>query len=157
MKMTIRAEEPTSRDVAELLAAHLAFSRAASPADHVHALDLKELSTNNVSFFVARAGSELLGVGALRDLDGGRGEIKSMHTSTTARGRGVGRALLGHLISTARDREMTWLGLETGSMDEFAPARDLYQSSGFVPCEPFGSYTRNPFSMCMGMNLVVFE
>lgn len=61
--------------------------------------------------------------------------------------------MLEHLVATARDQGVTWLGLETGSMDEFAPARSLYQSVGFSECEPFDQYTRNPFSTCMSMML----
>lgn len=153
MSVVIRPEVPSDPEVVKLLEAHLAFSRATSPADHVHALDLDGLSECVVQFFAAREDGELLGIGALRELGGGRAEIKSMHTTSPARGRGVGRSLLEHLVTTASDRGITWLGLETGSMDEFAPARSLYRSAGFSECEPFDHYTRNPFSTCMSMTL----
>ena len=129
------------------------FSRATSPVEHVHALDLQSLTAVEVSFFVAREDNKLLGVGALRDLGDSRAEIKSMHTASIARGRGVGRRMLLHIISTARDRSITWLGLETGSMIEFGPARNLYESVGFVECEPFDRYIRNTYSTCMSMRL----
>ena len=58
-----------------------------------------------------------------------------------------------HLISTARDRGITWLGLETGTMAEFAPARRQYESVGFASCEPFDRYTRNPYSTYVSMGL----
>lgn len=153
MSVEIQPEAPTDPEVVKLLEAHLAFSRATSPPDHVHALDLDGLSADVVRFFAAREHGELLGIGALRDLGEGRAEIKSMHTTRSARGRGVGRSMLGHLVTTARNTGVTWLGLETGSMDEFAPARSLYRSAGFIECEPFDKYTRNPFSTCMSMTL----
>ncbi len=145
----IGEEPPTRDDVAALLKTHLKFSRAASPLCHAHALDSHALSAGGVTFCVARRNGELLGIGALRDLGGDRAEIKSMHTSAAARGQGIGRMMLEYLIAMASDRGVTWIGLETGTMDEFAPARRLYESVGFTTCPPFGSYTENPLSTCM--------
>ena len=153
MSVVIQPEAPSDPEVVKLLEAHLEFSRSTSPADHVHALDLDGLSDDVVRFFAAREDGELLGIGALRELGGGRAEIKSMHTTPAARGRGVGRSMLEHLIGFAGGQGIRWLGLETGSMDEFAPARSLYRSAGFTVCEPFEYYTRNPFSTCMSMTL----
>lgn len=153
MSVVIQPEAPSDPEVMKLLAAHLEFSRATSPPGHVHALDLEGLSEDVVRFFGARENGKLLGIGALRDLGGGRAEIKSMHTTSAARGRGVGRSMLEHLVTAASDRGVTWVGLETGSMDEFAAARSLYRSAGFSECEPFEQYSRNPFSTCMSMTL----
>ena len=74
-----------------------------------------------------------------------------MHTSEAARGRGVGRRLVRHLVVTARGRGYDRLLLETGGMDAFAPARALYASEGFVVCPPFGAY--GPRSVCMSLRL----
>ena len=153
MTVVIEPELPTDPEVVELLETHLDFSRSTSPPEHVHALDLDGLAADDVRFFAAREHGELLGFGALRLLGEARAEIKSMHTSSAARGRGVARSMLNHLIATARNEGVTWLGLETGTMDEFGPARHLYQSAGFSECEPFGDYTRNPFSVCMSTPL----
>ena len=139
--MTIALDDPRAADVRALLEAHLAFNRAASPPEDVHALDVDELCAPDVLFFSARDDSgALLGVGALRRLDDEHGEIKSMHTLQRARKRGVARMMLEHLVETARRDGCTRVSLETGSMDEFAPARALYTSAGFVECEPFGDY-----------------
>lgn len=153
MNVVIEPEKPTNPDVVRLLDAHLELMRATSPPDHVHALDLDGLSSESVRFFAAREGDELLGIGALRTLGHGRAEIKSMHTTSAARGRGIGRAMVDHLIATAREQGMEWLGLETGTMAEFAPARRLYEASGFAACDPFDGYTQNGFSTCMSMSL----
>jgi putative acetyltransferase len=152
-KLVFATEDPRTEDVTELLTAHLAFSRETSPAAHVHALDIDRLLDPAVTFFTARRESVLLGMGAIRELDRNRAELKSMHTQRSARGEGVGRAMVQHLLSVATDRHYTWLGLETGTMDAFAPARSLYLSAGFIVCEPFGDYTDNPHSTCMSMLL----
>jgi putative acetyltransferase len=142
-----------------LLEAHLTLMRAASPPDHVHALDIDGLTGPDISFYAAReADGALLGVGALRDLGPGpdgrhSGEVKSMHTAEAARGRGVGRTLVEHLVAVAETRGWGRLSLETGTMDEFEPARRLYRTLGFVDCPPFGDYTDNPYSVCMTLAL----
>ena len=45
------------------------------------------------------------------------------------------------------------LTLETGSMEYFAPARKLYEKHGFTPCEPFGEYKPDPYSVFMTLSL----
>jgi len=151
--IVIATEAPTSDDVRALLGAHLSFARATSPSCHVHALDFDGLLAPEVTFLAARRNGQLLGVGALKSLGDDCGELKSMHTLSSARGAGVGAAMVEHLLAIARDRGYRRVGLETGTQDEFAPARRLYTRLGFVPCEPFGEYTTNPFSTCMSIDL----
>jgi putative acetyltransferase len=100
-----------------------------------------------------RRGSELLAIGALRHLDTGHGEVKSMHTAPAARRSGVGRAMLTHLVGVARERGYQRVSLETGSMAGFAPARALYASAGFTECGPFGGYSASPYSIFMSLAL----
>src|SRR5258707_11648820 len=140
---------PRADDVRKLLQRHLAFARANTPPEGVHALDIDGLLDPAVTFFSFRRGGELLGVGALKQLDRRHAELKSMHTAQAARGRGIGRAMLDHLIGVARDRGCRRVSLETGSMDAFAPARALYASAGFSPCGPFGNYTESPSNTFM--------
>ena len=94
-------------------------------------------------------------MGALRELDGDRAEMKAMHVRSSARGRGVGRALVTQLLEVARERGYRSVSLETGTMDAFASARRLYESFGFTPCAPFGDYTPSPSSICMTLPLEV--
>jgi len=149
----IAVEDPRAADVVGLLEAHLDLMRRISPPGHVHALNLDALTSPSITFFTARRDDALLGVGAMKSLDRGRAEIKSMHTAADARGQGVGRRLVQHVIELAAGRNLGWLGLETGSQPEFEPARALYRSFGFEECEPFDSYTTNPFSTCMAIRL----
>jgi putative acetyltransferase len=79
--------------------------------------------------------------------------LKSMHTAQAARGRGVGRAMVDHLIGVARDRGFRRVSLETGTMAAFAPARALYASAGFRPCGAFGDYSLSPNSTFMTLSL----
>lgn len=151
--IVIARDDPRRHDVCLLLEAHLSFAHETSPADHVHALDVERLVEPGVSFFSARRDGTLLGVGALREIEAGHGEIKSMHTTASARGMGVGRAMLGHLLGEAESRGYRRVSLETGTMEAFAPARALYQSAGFRICPPFAEYTVNPFSVCMTLEL----
>jgi GNAT superfamily N-acetyltransferase len=90
-----------------------------------------------------------LAVGALKQLTDDHAELKSMHTAARARGRGLGGAILCHLVGMARDRGVARVSLETGSMEAFAPARSLYARAGFTPCEPFGAYRPSPSSTFM--------
>jgi putative acetyltransferase len=153
VNLVISADDPRSEDIRPLLVRHLAFANQVTPAGHVHALDVDGLLDPSVTFYSARRDGVVVGVGALRRLDDYQAEIKSMHTAEDARGQGVGRAMLEHLLSVAARSGYVGVSLETGSMDAFAPARRLYTDVGFRPCEPFGEYTANPHSVCMTIQL----
>jgi len=147
-------DDPRADDVAALLSAHLAFCNEHSPPQDVHALDIPGLVDPAVTFFSCRLEGRLLGIGALKWLDDDHAEIKSMHTDRSARGQGVGRAMVEHIVAVARQRGFRRLSLETGTMAAFAPARALYAGAGFVPCRPFSDYVPSPNSTCMTMSLV---
>ena len=137
----------------ELLTEHLADMRAISPPESVHALEPAGLSGARLFFVTAREDHRLLGCGALKDLATGDGEIKSMRTSTHARGRGVATALLTSLIHEARQRGFGTVLLETGREEYFAAARAMYAKFGFEPCGPFDSYTDDPNSVYFALTL----
>ncbi|MGH1503873.1 MAG: GNAT family N-acetyltransferase [Acidimicrobiales bacterium] len=142
----IRIESPRTPDVVALLEHHLAFSYATTEPEHVFALDLDGLDTPSVTFVTARSAGELLGIGALKALDATHGELKSMHTVEAARGQGIARRLVEHLVGLARERKLDRVSLETGSQDAYAPARALYERCGFTPCGPFADYPDAPSS-----------
>jgi putative acetyltransferase len=141
------------RRVIELLQFHLARARAETAPGSAHALDLSGLKSPDVSFWSAWEGDTLAGVGALKELTPDHGEVKSMHTAESMRRKGVGAAILRHIISVARERGMSRLSLETGSWPYFAPARALYASYGFVECPPFGEYAPDRNSVFMTLAL----
>jgi putative acetyltransferase len=149
----ISVDDPRAPDVRALLAIHLEFARAPTPPEDAHAMDVEDLLDPAVTFFSYRVEGRLLPVGALKQLDPRHAEIKSMHTAQAARGRGLGRMMVAHLIAVGRDRGYLSLSLETGSMAEFAPARALYASAGFELCAPFADYPDSPNSTYMTLRL----
>ncbi len=114
--------------VIALLETHVISARAETAPGSAHALDLSELQSPDVSFWTIWKDDALLGIGALKRLSANHGEVKSMHTAQSVRGRGVGSAMLRHIIATARARGMSRVSLETGSWVYFRPARALYES-----------------------------
>ena len=150
---TISTDDPRADDVRELLERHLAYARATTAPEDVHALDLDALVDPSVTFFSFRADGELLGIAALQHLDGQHAEIKSMHTAEAARGEGIGRAMVDHLIDVAREAGYRRVSIETGAGPAFAPARRLYASARFMACGPFGGYGPSPNSAYMTLSL----
>jgi putative acetyltransferase len=149
----IAIDDPQAADVRALLQRHLTFARTHTPPQDVHALDSGGLLDPAVTFYSCRQDGSLLAVGALKQLDSQHAELKSMHTAQEARGRGIGRAMLNHLIGVARDRGCRQVSLETGTMAAFAPARSLYASAGFMPCGPFAEYSPSPHNTFMSLSL----
>jgi putative acetyltransferase len=127
--------------------------RANSPPESVHALEIDKLRSPDIALWSAWHGDQIAGCGALKRLDARRGELKSMRVVDAFLGRGVGRALLQHLIGQARMSGMTSLWLETGTTAPFVPAQRLYESAGFVRCGPFEGYVDDPFSVFMTLAL----
>ncbi len=145
---TVGEGELDSPDVRALLALHFAEMRADSPPEACHVLPIDDLRAPAIRFFSLRDETgDLLGVGALKLLEPGHGEIKSMRTWPAALGRGVGGALLAHLVATARAMQFTRLSLETGNSPLFAAANRLYRRDGFQPCGSFGGYPGTPFTL----------
>jgi putative acetyltransferase len=145
----IAEDDLTAPAVIELLAFHLAEAHTLSPACKVHAMPVERLRQPDVTFYSAWDGDELAAVGALREIEPRRGELKSMRAAPAYRGKGAGEAILRHLIAEAERRGYGWLGLETGRPEAFRPARTLYGKYGFVECENFGAYVSDEFSLCM--------
>lgn len=153
MPLEIQPGDLDRADVQELLAAHLAFARAVSPAESVHALDHSGLRALDITFWTAREDGSLVACGALRELEHEHGEVKSMHTRAAVRGRGYGARMLEHLVTESRRRGYRRLSLETGTAAAFDPARALYTRFGFQICPPFGSYREDSSSVCMTLAL----
>ena len=153
--MRILVDDLRGPQIQALLEEHMRNMHELSPPESVHALDLEKLRHPSITFWSAWGGDELLGCGALKELDPTHGEIKSMRTVSSKRRQGTAKAMLQHILGVAQERGYRRLSLETGAQAGFAPARQLYQSFGFLPCGPFGSYTLDPNSVFMTKQLPV--
>ena len=151
--MRIEADDLLRPQIHALLEEHLQNMRAITLAESVHALDIDRLRQPSITFWSAWEGDQLLGCGALKELDAAHGEIKSMRTPAALRRRGAGRAILAHIVGVARSRGYERLSLETGAHAAFAPAHRLYEAFGFVRCGPFGDYRPDPNSVFMTLRL----
>jgi putative acetyltransferase len=149
----IRSDDLSAPAVHGLLREHLQNMALHSPPESIHALDLDALRQPGITFWTAWDGNELLGCGALKELDAAHAEIKSMRTASAHRRKGVAAAMLQHLLTVAAQRDYRRLSLETGSMAAFEQARALYARFGFVPCGPFNGYLEDPYSVFMTKTL----
>ena len=147
--MEIKVDDLSGPEIVELLTEHLRCLAEVSPPESRHALNLEELRKPDITFWSVWHGRELIGCGALRELNPRHGEIKSMRTAKAHLRKGVATRLLEHLISEAKRRGYGRLSLETGSMRYFEPAHRLYRKFGFRTCPPFGDYVEDPNSIFM--------
>lgn len=151
--LDIRIDDLSGEPTRALLALHLAGMHENSPANHVRALDLTGLQTPDVTVWTVWRDDSIAGIGALKALPGGTGELKSMRTHPGHLRSGVAAALLEHIIGVARDRGYSRLSLETGSGPAFDPALTLYRRRGFVDGEAFSDYERSAFNQFLHLEL----
>lgn len=140
-------------EIRALLEVHFAGMLANSPEDSCHFLDFEGLKGPGITFWSIWDGGDLAGCGALKQHDADLGEIKSMRTDEAHLRKGVGAAMLGHIITESRSRGLKRLSLETGSGPAFDPAHALYLAHGFAYCGPFADYREDPFSRFMTLEL----
>jgi putative acetyltransferase len=151
--MEIRIDDLTGPEILQLMDEHRQSMFLHSPPESVHALDLEGLRKPEITFWTAWENGELLGCGALKELDAHHGEIKSMRTAAAHLRKGVARKILKHIVSEAKKRGFKRLSLETGSAIAFEPARRLYANFGFIFSAPFADYVSDPYSVFMTLDI----
>ncbi|MGX9416206.1 GNAT family N-acetyltransferase [Vibrio sp. WJH972] len=151
--MDIKIDDLSGGEVITLLEEHLADMYATSPPESVHALNVNELKSPDITFFSGWVNGELQGCVAIKQLNSTHVELKSMRTSSLARQSGVATKLLVHTLDAAASRGYRKVSLETGTQDFFLPARKLYEKFNFQYCEPFSHYTDDPHSCFMTKEL----
>jgi putative acetyltransferase len=149
----IRREDFSGDAARELVRLHLEAMHAHSPPGSVFALDFSGLTSPDVTAWSAWQGDRIAGMGALKDLGGRSGELKSMRTHPDFLRRGVAAALLEHIIGEAKSRGMTRLSLETGSGPYFEPALSLYRRRGFIDGLKFADYESTAFNQFLHLAL----
>ena len=151
--ITIERADPGDADVRPLIAAHMAHSFESAPQSSNHAMDIQALKGSGIRFWTLSDSTGVLGCGALKPLPDGTAEVKSVHIVQAARGRGLARRLMMHLIETAHRKGTRALVLETGSMEDYKPARGLYTALGFTCCDPIPGYAPDPNSVFLRLAL----
>lgn len=150
----IREDDLSGEDTRALLEYHLSGMRDDSPPGYSFALDLTGLTSADVTVWSAWDGPTLAGIGALKQLDDSNAEIKSMRTAPTYLRRGVGAALLEHIIEVARERGVSRLSLETGTGPAFEAALSMYHNRGFKKGPEFADYVASDFNQFLHLDLV---
>ena len=151
--LSFAPQSPLTDDLTLLFQRHAAEMHADTPPESIHMLPREALVSPDIDFFVLRRSGKPVGMAALKRLNDAHGEVKSMHVLAEARGRGLSRLMLDHLIEHPRRSGLTRLSLETGAQPGFAAARGLYARGGFAECPPFGSYRPDPNSVFMTLAL----
>jgi putative acetyltransferase len=151
--MEIRLDDLRGPEIRLLLEEHLRNMHELSPPESVHALDLDKLRRPEITFWTVWDRSELMGCGALKQIDPAHGEVKSMRTARPHLRKGVAAAVLEHILAEARRRGYRRLSLETGAPEAFLPARRMYERFGFRYCGPFEGYVEDPWSVFMTKDL----
>ena len=144
---------PTDPRVRPLIDTHLELMLGSSPPESAHAMQAEDLEASGARFFAIFDEDTAVAMGALKPLDAGRGEIKSMHVRAAWRGGGLADRILSHLLAVAREQGLREVLLETGARDGFAAARAFYERHGFGFCAPFEGYVEDRESVFMSLQL----
>ncbi|ANW16724.1 GNAT family N-acetyltransferase [Streptomyces clavuligerus] len=147
--MDIVVDDLSGPEIVAFLDEHVQQMRSVTPLESKHALDLGELRKPEVTFWSVLDSGSLVGCGAIKRLDVGHAELKSMRTALRRARSGVASLLLEHIVGEARRMGFVRLSLETGSGAFFLPARKLYEKFGFSYCGPFAGYGPDPTSAFM--------
>ena len=118
-------------EVNALLKKHFVELRSVSPAGSTHVLDIAGLKDNTIKFWSLWENNEIIGCGALKFLEKGHGEFKSIRVADNFRKKGIGEKIINHLILEAKKLNIVKLSVETGAGNFFQPARKLFYKFGF--------------------------
>ncbi len=94
-------------------------------------------------FYLVKSRNQNAGIGCLKKLQDGIGEIQRMYVSPIFRGQGIGRAIANRLVDDARSIGYRKLKLE--SLGFLASAHALYRSVGFNEIDPYPENSMESF------------
>ena len=146
----VERTSPKHPEASALLKQSHALMEELFPPEDNFFLDIDELCVESIRFFTAREGQKIVGTGALAIKDD-YGEVKSMFTDESARGKGVASAILRQIEDEARAENLKYLKLETGNL--LHAAHRVYEKFGFTKCGPFGDYPDAASSIFMEKEL----
>jgi len=142
--MRFEVDDQSMPEVRDLLDEHRREIGGQPPADEPAA---------DMTLWTVWDDDSLLECGGLRRLTELHGEITSMITRLDVRGRGVGAAVLAHLLYQARRRGYRRVSVRTGGDEVFAPARRLLVREGFQPGPPFAGHLDDPDAVFLTLSL----
>lgn len=136
-----------------LSSAHKAYCDRNTPKGSGHAVNPNTQTLETIRYWVVADDNQPIGCIGLKIIGRAHSEIKTMHVLPQARGAGCGQRLVQIVLNESVRLGMTRISLETGAGDGFAASRRLYARVGFIPCDAFGDYVFDPFSVCMTQDL----
>ena len=146
----VERTDPHHPQATALLKQSHALMESLFPPEDNFYLDIDDLVADDIHFFTAREGDQILGTAALK-VKTDYGEIKSMFVDEAARGKGVADALMRQLEDQAREDGLPILKLETGNV--LHAAHKLFRRHGFTDCGVFGDYVEANSSIFMEKQL----
>lgn len=144
MQVSIRAEQPNTPTVVELIAELEAVLNPHYPPESRHGYSVEKLIREGVAFFVIEVEGKPAGCGGIQFFGKEFGELKRMYVRPEFRGQGLGMKMVNHLAQYARDHQIDRLRLETGIHQK--EAIKLYEGMGFQRIDAFPPYQYDPLS-----------
>lgn len=151
----VAVETATHRNVAEeLVAEYLNWVAGVAKAEYGLVFDIQAMVRSDIDdpvkfypptgrFYLVRLGDAFVGVGCLKQLAPGVGEVQRMYIRPHARGAGAARLLVERLLEDARSLGYGTVRLE--SLRALNAAHQLYRSVGFVETEPYAANSMNAY------------
>jgi GNAT superfamily N-acetyltransferase len=112
--------------------------------------DPAKLSPPTGRFYLVRLDDAFVGVGCLKRLAPGVGEIQRMYVRPQVRRAGAGRLLVERLLADARALGYHTVRLE--SLRALTAAHQLYRSVGFVEIEPYAANSMDAYQDASGLD-----
>jgi putative acetyltransferase len=143
--ITLTTENPLQEEVRELVAELNEHLSSLTPADFNFFLTVEQMAEPDTTVWVARDSGRAVACGALKRHSERIGEVKRMYTRPEWQGQGIGRRVLGEIVSAAMVDGLEELVLETGNQHPSAWA--IYEKAGFTRCGPVLDYPDSEYSI----------
>ena len=145
MAITLTTESPLQEEVRELVAELNSHLSSLTPPEFNFFLSVEQMAEPDTTVWVAREAGRAVACGALKRHNERIGEVKRMYTRPEWQGQGIGRRVLGEIVSAAMVDGIEELVLETGNQHPSAWA--IYEKAGFTRCGPVLDYPDSEYSI----------
>jgi putative acetyltransferase len=145
MAITLTMESPLQEEVRELIAELNAHLSSLTPPEFNFFLTVEQMAEPDTTVWVARDSGRPVACGALKRHTDRIGEVKRMYTRPEWQGQGIGRRVLGEIVSAAMVDGLEELVIETGNQHPSAWA--IYEKAGFTRCGPVLDYPDSEYSV----------